>query len=158
MTLIKFLEPALAPVLAVGLMASAPAPTPNPAKPAPVRTAIAECTLVSRLTITASYRPESRTKMLIRRDRNPQKVTFGGFDFQALYNDEPETGRSLQLIVTPIVKPGVNNLPIASQVYSLKSGQVPRNQFLSGHGFTGLNTIYNPKDFSELQYSCVSIP
>jgi hypothetical protein len=158
MTLFKFLEPVFAPVLAVGLMASAPAQTPAPVKPTPARAAIAECTLVSRPTITASYRPEQRTKMLIRRDRNPQKVTFGGFDFQALYNDEPETGRSLQLIVTPIVKPGVNNLPIASQVYSLKSGQVPRNQFLSGHGFTGLNTIYNPKDFSELQYSCVSIP
>ena len=157
MALFRHLEPIISPMLLVGLLVNGSTPAPTAAStPKPTPAAIAQCTLVYRPSITLSYRPEQQAKLTIRRDRKPAKVTLNNFEFQALYYDEPDRGQSVQLIVTPIVKPGVNNLPIASQVYQLQSGQLPRNQFGRGQGFTGSNSVFNPKDFSELQYSCVS--
>ncbi|HEY9748217.1 MAG TPA: hypothetical protein V6C63_06050 [Allocoleopsis sp.] len=157
MALFRYLEPIISPMLLVSLLAHGSASAPTSAStPKPAPAAIAQCTLVYRPSITLSYRPEQQAKLTIRRDRQPAKVTLGSFEFQALYNQEPDRGQSVQLIVTPIVKPGVNNLPIASQVYLLPAGQPLRNQFAKGQGFTGSNSIFNPKDFSELQYSCIS--
>ena len=156
MALLRHLEPIVSPMLLVVLLASGSTPTSTASTPKPTPAAIAQCTLVYRPSITLSYRPEQKAKLTIRRDRNPAKVMLGDFEFQALYHDEPDRGQSVQLIVTPIVKPGVNNLPIASQVYQLQPGQPPRNQFGRVQGFTGLNSVFNPKAFSELSYSCIS--
>ena len=157
MALLRHLEPLISPMLLVGLLANGatPAPTAGSA-PKPTPAAIAQCTLVYSPSITLSYRPEQQAKLTIRRDRQPSKVTLGSFEFQALYNVEPGRGQFVQLVVIPIVKPGVNNLPIATQVYQLPTGQALRNQFGMGQGFTGANSVFNPKDFSELRYSCVS--
>jgi hypothetical protein len=157
MALFRHLESVISPMLLVGLLAHGSTPAATSAStPKPAPTAIAQCTLVYSPSITLSYRPEQQAKLTVRRDRQPSKVTLGSFEFQSLYHQEPGRGQSVQLIVTPIVKPGVNNLPIATQVYQLPTGQALRNQFGMGQGFTGANSVFNPKDFSELRYSCGS--
>lgn len=58
--------------------------------------------------------------------------------------------RSLRLWVTPT---GEDNV-LVSQLYQLPEDSGPANQFVGGHGFTGLNYSYDPVSGAELQYWC----
>lgn len=149
----KLLEQFFMPALLLGLMAPQTAPSPQTAPPPAPHV---QCNLVYRPSLTLSYRPETTASVRVSRDRNPEKTQLGDFEFLALYHSESGEPHAVQLIVTPIVRPGVNNLPSASQVYYLDRNQLPRNQFAKGHGFTGLNSITHPKSTSTLDYFCVS--
>ena len=44
--------------------------------------------------------------------------------------------------------------PLVTQLYQLPEGAWPEDQFVGGHGFTGLTYAYDPVSRAELQYWC----
>ena len=58
--------------------------------------------------------------------------------------------RALRLWVTPSGEDG----EIVSQLFQLPPDSGPTNQFVGGHGFTGLNYAYDSASGAELQYWC----
>ena len=44
--------------------------------------------------------------------------------------------------------------PLTSQLYQLPQDSGPADQFVGGHGFTGLTYVYHPDSGAELQYWC----
>jgi hypothetical protein len=61
-----------------------------------------------------------------------------------------EGERALRLWVTPTGEQDV----IVSQLFQLPVDSGPDNQFVGGHGFTGLSYAYDPVSGAELQYWC----
>ena len=45
---------------------------------------------------------------------------------------------------------------LISQLYQLTADSGPQNQFIGGHGFTGLNYVYHPTTGAELQFWCTA--
>ena len=58
--------------------------------------------------------------------------------------------RSLRTWVTALDESVIYN----SQLYQLPLDSGPSNQFVGGHGFTGLNYSYHPDSSAELQFWC----
>ncbi len=91
-------------------------------------------------------------------------VTFPDFDtaefvgsesddmvFHAQYWNGADDGeRALRLWVTAA---GLAE-PLTSHLYQLPQDSGPNDQFVGGHGFTGLNYVYHPNSGAELQFWC----
>jgi hypothetical protein len=72
-------------------------------------------------------------------------------EFHAAYTDGRADGeRALRVWVTPT---GTDDA-IVTHLYQLPSEEGPIDQFVGGHGFTGLNYAYDPVSGAELQYWC----
>ncbi len=52
------------------------------------------------------------------------------------------------------VTPANSAAELAAQLFQLPLNEPVRNQFSSGHGFTGLGYVYHPTTGAELQYTC----
>ena len=71
--------------------------------------------------------------------------------FHAQYWSGADDGeRALRLWVTAA---GLAD-PLTSQLYQLPQDSGPTDQFIGGHGFTGLNYVYHPDSGAELQFWC----
>lgn len=80
-------------------------------------------------------------------------TTFNDMALQALYSrGEGEGGRALVLRVTALESGQL----ITSQLYQFASNVEPQNEFVGGHGFTGLSYAYYPAGGAELQYWCTA--
>jgi hypothetical protein len=72
-------------------------------------------------------------------------------EFHAAYTDGRADGeRALRVWVTPT---GTDDV-IVTHLYQLPADDGPTDQFVGGHGFTGLNYAFDPVSGSELQYWC----
>lgn len=98
--------------------------------------------------------PISREEVLVLDAPGTQsRATFDDLVLLALYSTgEGEGGRALALRVMPVE----GSDPIAAQLYQLAPTQTPLNEFVGGHGFTGLAYAYHPVSGAELQYWCVA--
>jgi hypothetical protein len=75
---------------------------------------------------------------------------FERLTFEARFQDDQYEGRALSIsITTPD-----NGDVLTSQLYQFDSKNPPQNQFIGGHGFTGLVYVYHPDSSAEMQYFC----
>ncbi len=81
-----------------------------------------------------------------------RSVSSGAFRFRVLYDDSPYEGRSL---LTYVYSTSTGKL-IEQSRFQLDRQKGPMNQFMGGHGFTGLHYVYAPDSAAELQYWCSS--
>lgn len=110
----------------------------------------------STITCTIAYR--SSVERGIEREENitftdsdaEQSVTFADMVFHAVYSTgEEDNERALRLWVTK----GEDTAVTQSTLYQLPIDSGPENQFVGGHGFTGLNYSYHPSG-AEMQFWC----
>jgi len=70
--------------------------------------------------------------------------------FQARFQDDQFEGRALSIAVTNLE----TGAEISRQLYQFDPQNPPENQFIGGHGFTGLHYVYHPGSEAEMQYFC----
>ncbi len=106
-----------------------------------------------------AYRPNSGSPITqedminIKNENTDLQQTIGDFNFHIMYLDGSMGGeRSLRLSVTPTNS--TNEL--TAQLYQLPLNSGPTNQFVGGHGFTGLTYVTDPTSNAELQFWCTA--
>ena len=109
------------------------------------------------ITCTAAYR--ASTSQPIEREESitfdssdsEQSITFSDLIFHAAYDaGELNNERAMRLWVTDTGETTIYQ----TQLYQLERNSGPQNQFVGGHGFTGLNYSYHPTTAAELQFWC----
>ncbi|MGE3962059.1 MAG: hypothetical protein AB7F65_10290 [Dehalococcoidia bacterium] len=82
-----------------------------------------------------------------------QSLPYIYLELHGAFSDGREDGeRSLRVWVTRTAEPE----PLVTHLYQLPEDGWPRDQFVGGHGFTGLNYAYDPVSGAELQYWCAT--
>lgn len=80
-------------------------------------------------------------------------INFTELAFNAQYSSgKMNNERALRLWVAETGK----DVELLGQLYQLQQESGPQNQFVGGHGFTGLNYAYHPTSGAELQFWCVA--
>jgi hypothetical protein len=80
-----------------------------------------------------------------------QSVAFADMIFHAAYSSgQMDNERALNVWVTD----ADDTTRFQSHLYQLNRDGGPINQFVGGHGFTGLNYNYHPTSSAELQFWC----
>lgn len=109
------------------------------------------------ITCNAAYRsgvsvPIEREESFSLGDEDSRNtITFSDLAFHAQYSSgELDRERALRLWVTE----SGETAELTSQLYQLPLDSGPVNQFVGGHGFTGLNYVYHPTTGAELQFWC----
>jgi hypothetical protein len=97
-------------------------------------------------------RPIEREDMLVFTDDDEQqKLSYDELVFNAQYSSgELDRERTLRLWVT---ERGESD-PIIMHLYQLPLDSGPQNQFVGGHGFSGLIYVTDPVSKAELQFWC----
>ena len=72
--------------------------------------------------------------------------------FDAQYWDDEYEGQSLSIYVTDLD----TGEEIVRQLYQMDREKGLTNQFVGGHGFTGLTYVYHPRSTAEMQYFCLA--
>ena len=101
------------------------------------------------------YRPSSagsleETVITLKEDHPRETVSYLEMAFQAHYTVDQGEGRSLAIFITD----AESGEEIVRQLYQIDSEKGLSNQFVGGHGFTGLAYLYHPTSEAELQYFC----
>ena len=90
----------------------------------------------------------------LRTDNVLKKISLGNPEdellFEAWFQDDEYEGRALSIVVVNIE----TDAEIIRQLYQFDSQNPVKNQFMGGHGFTGLNYVFKPKATDEIQYYC----
>ena len=79
-----------------------------------------------------------------------QTHEFEDMAFEARFQDDEFEGRALSIAVTDL-KTGSE---LTRQLYQFDAENPVANQFIGGHGFTGLNYVFHPDSSAEMQYFC----
>ncbi len=127
---------------------------------------------VETISCTAAYRASveqgiEREEMIVFGDTDSeQSIPFTDMVFHAAYSaGEADNERNLRVWVTasPLLSSSAGETPALSDaetavyhstLYQLPLNSGPQNQFVGGHGFTGLNYSYQPDSGAELQFWC----
>ena len=101
------------------------------------------------------YRPDAGQSLeaapQITLDGNaPWEHEFADMFFEAWYQDDRFEGRALSIVVS-VLETGAE---ITRQLYQFDPQNPLQNQFIGGHGFTGLIYIFHPDSNAEMQYFC----
>jgi hypothetical protein len=111
------------------------------------------------ITCNTAYRsgvstPIEREESLSFGDEDAQQtINFRDLAFHAQYfSGELNHERALRLWVTETGE----TAELISQLYQLQLESGPVDQFIGGHGFTGLNYVYHPETGAELQFWCIA--
>lgn len=75
---------------------------------------------------------------------------FDDIRFEATLISDVGEGKSLSIAVTDLAA----GAELTRQLYQFDLLQGLRDQFIGGHGFTGLAYVFHPTSGSELQYFC----
>jgi hypothetical protein len=78
------------------------------------------------------------------------RAEYADMVFDAQFNDDPGEGPSLVISIT--TREGGDQ--ILRQLYQIDREEGIQNQFIGGHGFTGLIYVYHPASTAEMQYFC----
>ncbi|WP_420630282.1 hypothetical protein [Candidatus Leptofilum sp.] len=110
------------------------------------------CTAAYRASVAQSIEREESVTFT---NSNAEKaVVFADMVFHAVYSDgEADNERALRLWVTD----GTDTAVYHTTLYQLPFDSGPQNQFVGGHGFTGLHYSYAPDSSAELQFWCEAI-
>ena len=98
--------------------------------------------------------PIEREESVVFTDADGQEsLTFDDLVFHAQYSSgEMNRERALRLWLTAVGE----TAELQTQLYQLQQDAGPQNQFVGGHGFTGLNYVYHPASGAELQFWCAA--
>ena len=101
------------------------------------------------------YRPSaseslSESAVTLTTNADHEVIAFDDMEFNAEYWDDQFEGRSLLISVTSLD----TGDEIVRQLYQMDRGKSLNNQFIGGHGFTGLIYVYHPSSTAELQCFC----
>jgi len=116
-----------------------------------------EAQKAKNITCTAAYR--ANVSQSIEKEENltfadsdaEQTIAFTDMLFHAAYSaGEADNERNLRVWVTD----GGDTAVYHTILYQLPADSGPQNQFVGGHGFTGLNYSYAPNSTAELQFWC----
>jgi hypothetical protein len=109
------------------------------------------CEAYYRSSATSEGQAQSSTNIFeLSPDEKDWSGTFLDMVLIAKYHDDEYEGRGLQIVVSDLN----SGRQLASYLYQFQVDKLPVNQFLGGHGFTGLAYIYHPESPSELQFFC----
>lgn len=116
---------------------------------APAKASVIVCHAAYRASVTG---PIEREETITFTDSDAQQsISFADLNWHAQYGTgELDGERALRLWVTAAGQPD----KLISQLYQLPLESGPQNQFIGGHGFTGLNYVYHPASRAELQFWC----
>jgi len=81
-------------------------------------------------------------------------LEFDDMAFEAVFLSDAGEGQSLSIVVTDTTA----GAELTRGLYQFDSQNGLANQFIGGHGFTGLAYVYHPTSTSELQYFCTAGP
>jgi hypothetical protein len=76
--------------------------------------------------------------------------TYSDMSVKAKFSDDDFEGRTLSITISD----PTTGLQLASHLYQFQKETLPSNEFVGGHGFTGLSYVYHPLALSEIQYFC----
>ncbi|MFC2105150.1 hypothetical protein ACFLS0_00080 [Candidatus Bipolaricaulota bacterium] len=101
------------------------------------------------------YRPSaseslSESAITLTTNADHEVIAFADMEFNAEYSDDEFEGRSLLISVTS----QDTGDEIVRHLYQMDRGKSLSNQFIGGHGFTGLIYVYHPSSTAELQCFC----
>ena len=109
-----------------------------------------------RITCEVFYRPgagmalEAAPEITFAGGNERQAVSYDSLSFEGVFQDDTYEGRALSINITAPQK----SSKITSQLYQFDSLNPPENQFIGGHGFTGLVYVFDPESSAEMQYFC----
>lgn len=83
-----------------------------------------------------------------------QSLTFDDMRFEVVFLSDAGEGQSLSISVTDLH----TNSELTRALYQIDRQKGLNDQFIGGHGFTGLAYIYHPTSEGELQYFCLASP
>ncbi|MFC2079111.1 hypothetical protein ACFLSZ_03940 [Candidatus Bipolaricaulota bacterium] len=106
-----------------------------------------DCRMFYRASASESL-SESVITLTTNADR--EVVAFDDMEFNAQYWDDESEGRSFLISVTSLD----TGDEIVRQLYQMDRGKSLNNQFIGGHGFTGLIYVYHSSSTAELQCFC----
>jgi hypothetical protein len=108
------------------------------------------------ISCTAAYRSsvqvgiEQEETLTFTEANAEQSASFTDMTFHAAYSaGEADNERNLRVWVADAA-----DTVLHSTLYQLPLDSGPQNQFVGGHGFTGLNYSYAPGSTAELQFWC----
>lgn len=107
-----------------------------------------DCRVFYRPSVTETLSGESAVTLTTSGDH--EIIEFDDMEFSAQYWDDQFEGRSLVISVT---SPDTGD-EVVRQLYQMDRGKSLINQFIGGHGFTGLIYVYHPSSKAELQCFC----
>jgi len=102
------------------------------------------------------YRPdagmglEAAPQITFTGDNDLQERLFETMTFESRYQDDEFEGRTLSIAV---INPQ-NGAEITRQLYQFDPLNPVENQFIGGHGFTGLNYVFQTDSSAEMQFFC----
>jgi hypothetical protein len=134
-------------LIGVTLLLVSCSPSPEEAGGQSVAPVSIDCQVFYRPSVTESL-SESAITLTMHGDH--EVVEFDELEFNAQYWDDQFEGRSLSISVA---SPDTGD-EIVRQLYQMDRGKSLVNQFIGGHGFTGLIYVYHPDSTAELQYFC----
>ncbi|MEM7802133.1 MAG: hypothetical protein AAF633_23270 [Chloroflexota bacterium] len=115
--------------------------------------------LSESITCTAAYRAavtgplEAENTFTFSNEDREETLSFDALTLRAVYRNGAFDGeRNLLIQITA----SADDRLLQTQLYQLSLESGPANQFVGGHGFTGLNYSYAPESGAELQYWCVA--
>ena len=129
------------------LLLAACSPSPRAAGGPAADFAGIECQVFYRPSIGESFR-ESTVTLAKGGDRGV--VEQDDLRWDAAYWDDEYEGQSLSIAVTGLD----TGQGLVRQLYQLDREKGLANQFIGGHGFTGLVYVYHPGSTAEMQYFC----
>ena len=115
------------------------------------------CTAAYRASVTQGI--EREETILFGDTDSEQSIAFTDMVFHAAYSaGEADNERNMRVWVTGGGEtPALSEAETAvyhSTLYQLPLNSGPQNQFVGGHGFTGLTYSYQPESGAELQFWC----
>ena len=134
-------------VIGAALLLAACSPAPQAARGPAAEFAGIECQVFYRPSMGESFR-ESTVTLAKGGDR--AVVEQDDLRWDASYWDDEYEGRSLSVAVTGL---GTGE-ELVRQLYQIDREKGLANQFVGGHGFTGLVYVYHPVSTAEMQYFC----
>ena len=112
---------------------------------------IFQCTVAYRRSVTTPIEDEFTFAVARFEERD---FDFKNMQLKAIYASESGSSDvSFSLVTTATDIDSV----LARDLYQLKTGVVPADQFAGDHGFSGLQYVYHPIGGDELQYFCKAV-
>lgn len=114
-----------------------------------------------QINCTTAYRSSSGTRIEAEQtvqlgpNDGEQQITYDALTFTARYaGGELDNERAVQIQVT---QPDTT-APLLNVLFQLPQESGPVNQFVGGHGFSGLHYVTDPATGAELQWWCEAAP
>ena len=107
-----------------------------------------ECHVFYRASLSEGLSEDSPLTLVSGGDQG--RVLFDNLAFEAQYNDDEFEGRSLLISI----EDAESGDQVVRQLYQMDRGEKLRNQFIGGHGFTGLAYVYHHASGAEMQFFC----